>query len=96
VSSGVSPGLTVYLLVISVKHLLTRNDWERRAALRYHHVLQPGSIMYASWPVAGDVDEISMRASDFVMETAHDLRIRLKNRMQHVKVLTSKLVSANA
>ncbi|KAL0994734.1 hypothetical protein UPYG_G00126440 [Umbra pygmaea] len=37
-----------------------------------------GSLMNASWPVAGPVDEVLMRSSQYVMETAHDLRIRLK------------------
>uniref|UniRef100_A0A4W5Q6Q4 Leucyl-tRNA synthetase 1 n=1 Tax=Hucho hucho TaxID=62062 RepID=A0A4W5Q6Q4_9TELE len=37
-----------------------------------------GSLMKALWPVAGPVDEVLMRSSQYVMETAHDLRIRLK------------------
>ncbi|KAJ7997238.1 hypothetical protein DPEC_G00226900 [Dallia pectoralis] len=36
------------------------------------------SLMKASWPVAGPVDEVLIRSSQYVMETAHDLRIRLK------------------
>ncbi|KAK6321988.1 leucine--tRNA ligase, cytoplasmic [Coregonus clupeaformis] len=36
------------------------------------------SLMKALWPVAGPVDEVLMRSSQYVMETAHDLRIRLK------------------
>uniref|UniRef100_A0A673AVH9 Leucine--tRNA ligase, cytoplasmic n=1 Tax=Sphaeramia orbicularis TaxID=375764 RepID=A0A673AVH9_9TELE len=37
-----------------------------------------GSLMKASWPVAGPVDEILIRSSQYLMETAHDLRLRLK------------------
>ncbi|XP_060942051.1 leucine--tRNA ligase, cytoplasmic [Limanda limanda] len=37
-----------------------------------------GSLMKASWPVAGPVDEILIRSSQYLMETAHDLRLRFK------------------
>ncbi|XP_069892406.1 leucine--tRNA ligase, cytoplasmic [Dipodomys merriami] len=37
------------------------------------------SIMNASWPVAGPVDESLIRSSQYLMEVAHDLRLRLKN-----------------
>lgn len=37
-----------------------------------------GSLMKASWPVVGPVDEILIRSSQYLMETAHDLRLRLK------------------
>ncbi|CAG5872080.1 unnamed protein product [Menidia menidia] len=37
-----------------------------------------GSLMKASWPAAGPVDEILIRSSQYLMETAHDLRLRLK------------------
>ncbi|KAM9694288.1 leucine--tRNA ligase, cytoplasmic isoform 1-T1 [Trichechus inunguis] len=40
---------------------------------------KPGSIMKASWPVAGPVDEALIRSSQYLMEVAHDLRLRLKN-----------------
>nr|XP_057943374.1 leucine--tRNA ligase, cytoplasmic isoform X2 [Doryrhamphus excisus] len=36
------------------------------------------SLMKASWPVAGPVDEVLIRSSQYLMETAHDLRLRLK------------------
>ncbi|XP_061904758.1 leucine--tRNA ligase, cytoplasmic-like isoform X1 [Entelurus aequoreus] len=36
------------------------------------------SLMKASWPAAGPVDEILIRSSQYLMETAHDLRLRLK------------------
>ncbi|XP_005996155.1 leucine--tRNA ligase, cytoplasmic isoform X2 [Latimeria chalumnae] len=39
---------------------------------------KPDSIMEATWPVAGPVDEILIRSSQYLMETAHDLRLRLK------------------
>ncbi|XP_049729943.1 leucine--tRNA ligase, cytoplasmic [Elephas maximus indicus] len=40
---------------------------------------KPGSIMKASWPVAGPVDEALIRSSQYLMEVAHDVRLRLKN-----------------
>ncbi|KAI4901262.1 hypothetical protein NFI96_033672, partial [Prochilodus magdalenae] len=43
------------------------------------------SLMKASWPVAGPVDEILIRSSQYLMETAHDLRLRLKAYMQPPK-----------
>ncbi|XP_030428570.1 leucine--tRNA ligase, cytoplasmic isoform X1 [Gopherus evgoodei] len=42
---------------------------------------KPDSIMKASWPVAGPVDEVLIRSSQYLMEAAHDLRLRLKNYM---------------
>ncbi|RXN26704.1 leucine--tRNA cytoplasmic [Labeo rohita] len=36
------------------------------------------SIMKACWPTAGPVDEILIRSSQYLMDTAHDLRLRLK------------------
>uniref|UniRef100_A0A671UVX0 Leucine--tRNA ligase, cytoplasmic n=1 Tax=Sparus aurata TaxID=8175 RepID=A0A671UVX0_SPAAU len=44
-----------------------------------------GSVTKASWPVAGPVDEILIRSSQYVMETAHDLRLRFKAYMQPPK-----------
>ncbi|XP_045894902.1 leucine--tRNA ligase, cytoplasmic isoform X1 [Micropterus dolomieu] len=44
-----------------------------------------GSLRKASWPVAGPVDEILIRSSQYLMETAHDLRLRLKAYMQPPK-----------
>lgn len=41
--------------------------------------------MKASWPVAGPVDEILISSSQYLMETAHDLRLRLKAYMQPPK-----------
>ncbi|XP_041049891.1 leucine--tRNA ligase, cytoplasmic isoform X1 [Carcharodon carcharias] len=39
------------------------------------------SLMKARWPVAGPVDEILIRSSQYLMETAHDVRLRAKNYM---------------
>uniref|UniRef100_A0A3Q3GQR8 leucine--tRNA ligase n=1 Tax=Labrus bergylta TaxID=56723 RepID=A0A3Q3GQR8_9LABR len=44
-----------------------------------------GSLRKASWPVAGPVDEILIRSSQYLMETAHDLRLRFKAYMQPPK-----------
>uniref|UniRef100_A0A8C9U5F6 Leucine--tRNA ligase, cytoplasmic n=1 Tax=Scleropages formosus TaxID=113540 RepID=A0A8C9U5F6_SCLFO len=46
---------------------------------------KPGSLMNALWPVAGPVDEVLIRSSQYLMETAHDLRLRLKAYMQPPK-----------
>ena len=42
---------------------------------------KPDSVMNASWPLAGPVDETLIRSSQYLMEVAHDLRLRLKNYM---------------
>nr|XP_021520665.1 leucine--tRNA ligase, cytoplasmic [Aotus nancymaae] len=46
---------------------------------------KPDSIMNASWPVAGPVDEVLIRSSQYLMEVTHDLRLRLKNYMMPAK-----------
>ncbi|TRY58119.1 hypothetical protein DNTS_025532 [Danionella cerebrum] len=43
------------------------------------------SLMRARWPPAGPVDEILIRSSQYLMDTAHDLRLRLKAYMQPAK-----------
>uniref|UniRef100_A0A2K5IGF8 Leucine--tRNA ligase, cytoplasmic n=1 Tax=Colobus angolensis palliatus TaxID=336983 RepID=A0A2K5IGF8_COLAP len=43
------------------------------------------SIMNASWPVAGPVDEVLIHSSQYLMEVTHDLRLRLKNYMMPAK-----------
>uniref|UniRef100_A0A8C1EJ16 Leucine--tRNA ligase, cytoplasmic n=1 Tax=Cyprinus carpio carpio TaxID=630221 RepID=A0A8C1EJ16_CYPCA len=43
------------------------------------------SIMKARWPTAGPVDEILIRSSQYLMDTAHDLRLRLKAYTQPAK-----------
>ena len=37
--------------------------------------------MKARWPAAGEIDNVLIQASNFVMDTAHELRLRLKNRI---------------
>ncbi|CAJ0950199.1 unnamed protein product [Ranitomeya imitator] len=46
---------------------------------------KPASLMHASWPVAGPADEVLIRSSQYLTETAHDLRLRLKNYMAPAK-----------
>ncbi|XP_012407263.1 leucine--tRNA ligase, cytoplasmic [Sarcophilus harrisii] len=46
---------------------------------------KPDSIMKAEWPLAGPVDEVLIRSSQYLMEVAHDLRLRLKNYMMPAK-----------
>ncbi|XP_037019225.2 leucine--tRNA ligase, cytoplasmic isoform X2 [Artibeus jamaicensis] len=46
---------------------------------------KPSSIMYASWPIVGPVDETLIRSSQYLMEVAHDLRLRLKSYMMPAK-----------
>lgn len=46
---------------------------------------KPDSIMHASWPAVGPVDEALIRSSQYLMEVAHDLRLRLKNYMMPAK-----------
>lgn len=41
--------------------------------------------MRASWPAAGPVDEVLIRSSQYLMEAAHDLRLRLKSYMAPAK-----------
>lgn len=41
--------------------------------------------MTASWPVAGPVDEVLIRSSQYLMEVAHELRLRLKSYMMPAK-----------
>lgn len=41
--------------------------------------------MKAQWPTAGPVDEVLIRSSQYLTETAHDLRLRLKAYMNPPK-----------
>ncbi|KAK7143985.1 hypothetical protein R3I93_014980 [Phoxinus phoxinus] len=43
------------------------------------------SVMKAHWPTAGPVDEILIRSSQYLMDTAHELRLRLKAYTQPAK-----------
>lgn len=45
------------------------------------------SILHESWPVAGEVDEVAVKASNYLMDAAHSFRIYLKN---HCAVKKSK------
>ncbi|KAK2507354.1 hypothetical protein MC885_000736, partial [Smutsia gigantea] len=46
---------------------------------------KPDSVMNASWPLAGPVDEALIRSSQYLMEVAHDLRLRLKSYLMPAK-----------
>ena len=35
--------------------------------------------MHASWPVAGPGDELLIRSSEYLMDAAHEFRLRLKS-----------------
>lgn len=48
-------------------------------------VLKPDSVLNASWPLAGPVDEALIRSSQYLMEVAHDLRLRLKSYLMPAK-----------
>ncbi|KAG6459836.1 hypothetical protein O3G_MSEX011637 [Manduca sexta] len=37
------------------------------------------SILHERWPVAGEVDEVAVKASNYLMDAAHSFRIYLKN-----------------
>lgn len=43
------------------------------------------SLMKASWPTGGPVNELLLSSSQYLMETAHDLRLRLKAYLQPPK-----------
>ena len=40
---------------------------------------QEGSILNASWPAEGDVDELLLQSSQYLMNSTHEFRIRIKN-----------------
>ncbi|XP_068628221.1 leucine--tRNA ligase, cytoplasmic [Battus philenor] len=37
------------------------------------------SILHSKWPAAGEIDEVAVKASTYLMEAAHSFRIYLKN-----------------
>lgn len=43
--------------------------------------LQSGSIMNASWPIAGNVDLPLLKSADYLADRAHDFRVRIKAMM---------------
>uniref|UniRef100_A0A8C2NHZ9 leucine--tRNA ligase n=1 Tax=Capra hircus TaxID=9925 RepID=A0A8C2NHZ9_CAPHI len=61
------------------------NDKEFQIFEPLFFFFKPDSIMTASWPLAGPVDESLIRSSQYLMEVAHDLRLRLKNYMMPAK-----------
>ncbi|XP_048776266.2 leucine--tRNA ligase, cytoplasmic-like [Ostrea edulis] len=52
---------------------------------------KPRSIMHERWPVAGPVDEKLLQISQYVLDAAHDFRIRLKQLMTPAKGKKVKL-----
>lgn len=86
-TSGAPPSLDVFL-VLNTKHRGSLSPSLIQPSLLSTFSLSPpqtGSVTKASWPVAGPVDEILIRSSQYVMETAHDLRLRFKAYMQPPK-----------
>lgn len=62
--------------------------YSQRSDLKLTQIIlssKPDSIMRTLWPTAGPVDEVLIRSSQYLMEAAHDLRLRLKNYMAPVK-----------
>lgn len=43
------------------------------------------SIVKAKWPVFGPINEIQIKSSQYLMDTAHSLRVHLKNYSQGIK-----------
>lgn len=41
--------------------------------------VQKGSIVTTQWPTAGQIDEQLLKASNYLMDTAHAFRLHLKN-----------------
>nr|KAG5701780.1 hypothetical protein BaRGS_000770 [Batillaria attramentaria] len=48
------------------------------------------SIMHAPWPVAGPVDELLIRSSEYLMDAAHEFRLRLKSALNPGKNKANK------
>jgi len=55
-----------------------------------------GSIMRASWPVSGDIDEGLLTSSQYLMECARDFRLRLKNMIAAANKKKGKKPAADA
>nr|XP_023027907.1 leucine--tRNA ligase, cytoplasmic isoform X1 [Leptinotarsa decemlineata] len=47
------------------------------------------SVVNASWPVVGPIDEIKIKASEYLMESAHSFRVHLKAYQQGIKTKTN-------
>lgn len=56
--------------------------------------LQNGSILNARWPVVGQINEILIKSSQYLMSAAHTFRILLKNYMTPKKSKGKSDVSA--
>lgn len=49
-------------------------------------LFQKTSILKARWPQAGPVNELQIKSSEYLMETAHSFRIYLKTYLQGIKM----------
>ena len=58
-----------------------------RVVIIYCIYFQSGCIVDASWPVSGPVDEVLIRSSQYLMDAAHEFRIRLRALLQPKKVI---------
>lgn len=47
--------------------------------------LQKTSIVKATWPSVGTINEVDIKASEYLMETAHSFRVHLKTYLQGIK-----------
>lgn len=42
-------------------------------------IIGKGSVLKASWPIVGEIDEVLIKSSQYLMDAAHSFRILLKN-----------------
>ncbi|KAL1506028.1 hypothetical protein ABEB36_005464 [Hypothenemus hampei] len=54
------------------------------------------SIVKASWPKVGSINEVNIKASEYLMETAHSFRIHLKNYLQGKGTKTKYSITSRA
>ena len=54
--------------------------------LVFTFIFQSGSIVNARWPVGGEVDDVLIRSSQYIVDAAHEFRIRKKSLLQPKKV----------
>ncbi|KAJ8976697.1 hypothetical protein NQ317_005914 [Molorchus minor] len=47
------------------------------------------SILKAKWPISSSIDEILIKKSEYLMETAHSFRVHLKTYLQGIKTKTN-------
>lgn len=50
--------------------------------------------MNAKWPQVGKIDELQIKRSEYLMETAHSFRVYLKNYLAGQKAQKGKVVKA--